>query len=157
MPTVADVHTVGTIGGVDEFAAVSDAEIQELIDEVTPQYSGRVLGPPKHVQRDKAIVLHVAHLLHLSLAAAGAGGGQLGDLLPTTTRQLEGVGSRGKGGNFGNIGGQGGADPMEIPSRYLWRLTMIRRSMMPSVDTTGGGTSDLAGWSGIPYGGNGWY
>jgi hypothetical protein len=156
MPTVADIHTVGTIGGVDEFAAVSDAEIQELIDEVTPLYSGRVLGPPKHAQRDKAIILHVAHLLHLSLTAAGAGGGQLGDLCPTTSRQLEGVGSRGKGANFGAFGGEGGVDPMLIPSRYLWRLTSIKRTMMPSVDTTGGDSS-LAGWSGIPYGGNGWY
>ena len=157
MPTVADIHVIGTIGGVDEFAAIADAEIQALIAEVSPQYGGRVAGPPAHAQQQTAIALHVAHLLHLSITAAGAGGGQLGDLLPTTSRQLEGVGSRGKGGNFGNFGGVGGSDPMEIPSRYLWRLTQIRKTMMPSVDTTGGGSLTLVGWSGFPYGGNGWY
>lgn len=156
MATVAQVHTVGTIGGVDEFAAVADAEIQALIDEVTPQYSGRVAGPPAHPQQQAAIALHVAHLLHLSLTAAGAGGGQLGDLLPTTTRSLEGVGSRGKGGNFGSFGGQGGGDPMEIPSRYLWRLTQIRKTMMPSADHTGGGSSVTGVNPWALYGGTGW-
>ena len=157
MATVAEVHTVGTLGGVDEFAAIADAEIQALIDEVTPQYGGRALGPPQHAQQQAAIVLQVAHLLHVSLAAAGAGGGQLGDLLPTTNRSLEGVGSRGKGGSFSNVGGDGGADPMLLPSRYMFRLTQIRKTMRPSVATTGGGPLTLSGVNPYAlYGGTGW-
>lgn len=131
--TPADVHSVGTVNGTDEFASVPDGEIQALIDEVTPQYGGRVADHPQH---DAAITLHVAHLLHLMITASGAGGGQLGNLFPTTSRNLAGVGSRSKGGSFGQWGGDG-TDPMKIPSRYLWRLTQIRKTMMPSAMTTG--------------------
>lgn len=140
--TPADIHAVGTFKGVDEFAGITDPEIQLLIDEVSVLYgSGRIA---EHPLKDTAIALHVAHLLHLSITAAGEGGGQLGNLFPTTSRSLEGVGSRGKGGAFGQWGGDG-TDPLKIPSRYLWRLKSVRRSMRPSVMTTGDSGLGLPG------------
>ena len=130
LPSAQYVRDLSVSG---EFAAVSDATIEDIRDgDVAPLYSATDVTA--HTQWTRAVGLHTAHILHVQ-AKLEAAGGDFGALAATTSRALQGVGSRAKA--VGALNPADVTDLMKIPSVYLARLSRILITFPASVYTTG--------------------
>jgi hypothetical protein len=94
LPTPADVKDLPFGAALlAAFAAVPDAKVQALIDNVAKWFGSAEVKA--HTQRDEAVLYGAAQLLYLALAAEGlvpGGGGGAGIV---SSQTLEGVGSVG--------------------------------------------------------------
>lgn len=95
LPTPADVKNLPFSAALlAAFAAIPDAKIQTLIDNVAKWFGSAEVR--RHTQRDEAVLYGAAHLLYLALAAEGVvpggGGGIVGVV---NSQRLDGVGSVG--------------------------------------------------------------
>jgi len=128
LPTAAQIRALSLS---DEFAAISDAVIDDIRDaEIAPLYSAVM----DHTQWGRAVGLHTAHNLHIQLKIENAGG-NIAVLGGVTTRTLQGVGSRSFG--WGGLSAADAVDWLNIPSPYLGRLLRILATFPPGAHTTG--------------------
>ena len=126
LPTAAEIRALSLSG---EFAAVADAAIEDVRDgDVVPVYSAADVT--EHTQWTRVVALHTAHFLHIQLMIENAGG-NIAVLGGTTSRGLQGVGSRGYG--WGGLAAADAKDWMNIPSAYLGRLLRILQTFPSSV------------------------
>ncbi len=131
LPTPAQVRALSLSG---EFAAVSDAAINDIVSsEIAPLYSAGDVT--QHTQWTRAVALHTAHNLHITLKLE-ANGGNIAVLGGVTSRSLQGVGSRGYA--WSGLDASDAIDWMGIPSPYLGRLKMILKTFPPSIRASGG-------------------
>lgn len=94
LPTPADVKNLPFSPALlAAFAAVADAKVQELINNVAKWFGSAEVR--RHTQRDEAVLYGAAHLLYLALAAEGMlpNGGGGGGVGVVSSQRLEGVGS----------------------------------------------------------------
>lgn len=131
LPTPAEIRALSLSG---EFAAIADEVIEDFRDaEIVPIYSASDVTA--HTQWTRAVGLHTAHNLHITLKLE-ANGGNIAALGGVTSRTLQGVGSRSYG--WSGLQASDALDWLNIPSPYLGRLLVILKTFPPSVTTTGG-------------------
>lgn len=132
LPTPQQVRDLSLSG---EFNAIGDPVIVDIRDgDVVPLYSAADV--PDHTQWTRAVALHTAHILHIQIKLENANG-DWGALAATTSRALQGVGSRGKAVGALNPGDIAD-DYLQIPTPYSMRLKRILKTFPVSVHTTTG-------------------